>query len=57
MPLTSPPRTILDLAAVLESEDLERLVAEASYRRLASERELRDQLERSPGRRGNVGWT
>jgi very-short-patch-repair endonuclease len=41
---TSPPRTILDLAAVLDPEDLERLVAEASYRRLASEHELREQL-------------
>lgn len=54
MPLTSPPRTILDLAAALASEDLEGLVAEASYRRLASERELRAQLERRPGRRGTA---
>jgi len=53
MPLTSPPRTILDLAGELGPHDLERLVAEASYRRLASERELRDQLERNPGKRGN----
>jgi very-short-patch-repair endonuclease/predicted transcriptional regulator of viral defense system len=54
IPLTSPPRTILDLAAVLGSEDLERLIAEACYRGLASERELRDQLERNPGKRGNA---
>ena len=54
MPLTSPPRTILDLAGELGSEDLERLVAEADYRRLASERELREQLERNPGKRGNA---
>jgi very-short-patch-repair endonuclease len=53
IPLTSPPRTILDLAAVLGSEDLERLIAEACYRGLASEREFRDQLERNPGKRGN----
>ena len=53
MPLTSPPRTILDLAGELDSEDLERLVAEANYRRLASLRELHDQLERNPGKRGN----
>jgi very-short-patch-repair endonuclease len=51
--LTSPPRTILDLAAELGPEDLEQLVAEASYRRLASERELHDQLERNRGKRGN----
>ncbi len=54
MPLTSPPRTILDLAGELGSEDLERLVAEANYRRLAAVRELRDQLERNPGKRGNA---
>jgi very-short-patch-repair endonuclease len=52
LPLTSPPRTILDLAAELRLEDLERVVAEANYRRLASERELRDQLARNPGKRG-----
>ena len=52
--LTSPPRTILDLAAELDLEDLERLVAEANYRRLASGRELGEQLERNPGKRGNA---
>jgi hypothetical protein len=50
--LTSPPRTILDLAAALDPERLERLVAEARYLRLASETELRGQLERNPGRPG-----
>jgi very-short-patch-repair endonuclease len=39
--LTSPPRTILDLAIVLDDEELESIVAEASYRGLASEAELR----------------
>jgi very-short-patch-repair endonuclease len=53
--LTSPPRTILDLAAELEPEDLEWTVAEASYRRLVSERELSDQLRRNPGKRGVPG--
>jgi hypothetical protein len=52
MPVTSPPRTILDLAAILDPEELERVVAEASYRRLASEAELRDQLGRYPRKRG-----
>jgi very-short-patch-repair endonuclease len=55
MPLTSPPRTIVDMAAVLDPGDLERVVGEASYRRLASESELREQLEGSPGRRGIAG--
>jgi very-short-patch-repair endonuclease len=54
MPLTSPPRTILDLAAVIDGDELERLVAEAHYRRLASEAELRQQLERNPHKRGAV---
>ena len=67
MPLTSPPRTILDLAADLGAErpalernplaasrldDLESLVAEAGYRRLATEAELRDQLDRNPRKPG-----
>jgi very-short-patch-repair endonuclease len=54
MSLTSPPRTILDLAGELGSHDLERLVAEANYRRVASAREIREQLERNPGKRGNA---
>jgi very-short-patch-repair endonuclease len=52
MLLTSPPRTILDLAARLDESDLEQAVAEASYRRLASERELRSQLKQNRGKRG-----
>jgi very-short-patch-repair endonuclease len=52
--LTSPPRTILDLASCLDLEELERLVAEAQYRRLAGDSELREQVERNPGRRGVV---
>jgi very-short-patch-repair endonuclease len=54
LPLTSPSRTILDLAAVIDGDELERVVAEAHYRRLASEAELRQQLERNPHRRGVV---
>ncbi|HMC06699.1 MAG TPA: hypothetical protein VKG89_04800 [Solirubrobacterales bacterium] len=52
--LTSPPRTILDLAHELAPEALEKLIAEAEYRRLAGRRELRDQLDRNPGKRGNI---
>jgi len=54
MRVTSPPRTICDCAALItDPYELERLVAEASYRGLASEAELSEQLERNPGRRGN----
>ena len=47
MALTSPPRTLLDIAAIVDRDQLERAVAEAQYRRLASEDELRDQLARN----------
>ena len=50
--LTSPPRTILDMAATLDLGELERLIAEAQYRHLATERELNDQLTRNPRKRG-----
>jgi very-short-patch-repair endonuclease len=54
MALTSPPRTVLDCAALIpDNYGLERLVAEANYRGLASEAELREQLDRNPGKRGN----
>jgi very-short-patch-repair endonuclease len=52
MTATSPPRTLLDLAAGIDLETLERVVAEANYRRLASDEELRVQLERYPRRHG-----
>jgi hypothetical protein len=50
--LTSPPRTILDLASLLDEEELESVVAEAAYRRLASEVELAAQLSGNEGKRG-----
>jgi very-short-patch-repair endonuclease len=52
IPLTSPPRTILDLATQLPIDELEQLVAEANYRRLARDQELREQVERNDRRRG-----
>jgi very-short-patch-repair endonuclease len=50
--LTGPPRTILDLAASYDEPDLEHLVAEAQYRKLARETELRAQLGRNLSKRG-----
>lgn len=51
--LTSPPRTLLDMAALLDDPyELEALVAEASYRNLASEHELHEQIERNRRRPG-----
>lgn len=51
--LTSPPRTVLDCAAVLDDPyELEGLVAEASFRRLASDEELSHQIARNQNRPG-----
>jgi very-short-patch-repair endonuclease len=50
--VTSPPRTILDLSCSLTAEELERVVGEAAYRRLASEAELTAQIEGNQGSRG-----
>lgn len=52
LPLTAPARTLLDLAAALNDDELGRAVNEALVLRLTSERELRDVVERSRGRRG-----
>ena len=51
--MTSPARTLLDIAAVVDAGQLERAVAEAHYRRLANEAELRDQLRRNKNKRGS----
>lgn len=51
-PLTSPPRTLLDLAASASGRELEQALAEAQRRRLASERELSTLLARHRGRPG-----
>jgi very-short-patch-repair endonuclease len=52
LPVTSPPRAILELAGSRELDALEPVVAEAHYRRLARDAELRDQVARNPGKRG-----
>jgi very-short-patch-repair endonuclease len=60
--LTSPPRTVLDMASLLVEPgaprgseglyELEWLITEAQFRGIASEHELRDQLKRNPFKRG-----
>lgn len=52
LPVTSPARTLLDLAGVLPIEALETAVAEARARRLVRDRDLAAQLVRGRGRRG-----
>lgn len=52
MPVTTPARTLLDLAATTPRRQLERLVEEAQVKRLASYGELLAVVERGSGRRG-----
>jgi hypothetical protein len=54
IPITTPARTLLDLAAVLPPHQLERAVHEAEYRRLASPLSLDALLTRHHGRRGTA---
>lgn len=52
IPITTVPRTLLDLAAVLDRRQVERAIEEAERRRLADPLSLGDLVERYPGRRG-----
>lgn len=52
IPITSPSRTIFDLAGVLHGRALERVVAQAEDLRLTSRSELRCLMPRHSGRRG-----
>ena len=52
IPLTTPARTILDLAAALTAGELEQLVARAHHRNLATAAQLRTLVARYPGRPG-----
>jgi very-short-patch-repair endonuclease len=52
VPTTAPPRTLLDLAAVLSFDDLEVAYAEARCRRLVQHRDLSALLVRTRGRHG-----
>ncbi|MFL5782799.1 MAG: hypothetical protein ACJ760_15890 [Thermoleophilaceae bacterium] len=52
VPVTSLPRTLLDLAEVLAPRRLGRAVEEAERLHLFDLRAIQDALERSPGRRG-----
>ncbi len=52
LPVTSPARTLIDLAASVTMVDLERLIAQARINRLIRPGELEKALERSAGRRG-----
>jgi very-short-patch-repair endonuclease len=52
VPITTPARTLLDLAAVASADELDRAFAEAQVLRLVDARGLEDQIARNLGRRG-----
>jgi hypothetical protein len=52
IPVTTVPRTLLDLAEVLPGDRLERAVEEADRLHLLHAKELSRMMERSPGRHG-----
>jgi very-short-patch-repair endonuclease len=52
LPLTSPARTLLDLAEERSLDELEQAVAEARRSSLVRDGELEAQVKRSPGRHG-----
>jgi predicted transcriptional regulator of viral defense system len=54
IPVTTPARTLFDLAAVVPPDQLEHAFNEAEYRRLTSPVSLDALLERYPRRRGNA---
>lgn len=52
IPITTPARTLLDLAPELRARELEAALAEAKRRRLTTDRKLLALVARYPGRRG-----
>ncbi len=52
IPVVTPARAILEIAAIIEFDRLESACAEAHAQGLAREPDLRDQVDRNPGRRG-----
>jgi very-short-patch-repair endonuclease len=52
IPVTTVPRTLLDLATALEPRQVERAIEEAETRRLDDPLSLRGLVKRYPGRRG-----
>jgi very-short-patch-repair endonuclease len=52
LPITAPPRTLLDLAEAVTERDLERALNEAFVQQLTTESQLRDTAARANNRRG-----
>jgi hypothetical protein len=54
IPVTSPARTLLDLAATLPQRDLDRITEEAQVQRRVTTRSLNEQFKRYPHHRGTA---
>jgi hypothetical protein len=54
IPVTTVPRTVLDLATVASRRQVERVLNEIEVRQLTSPLSIPDTLARHPGRRGTV---
>lgn len=52
IPVTTPPRTVIDLADRLDDQALEQMLAEARVMKLVTDGQLRQALSRLRGRRG-----
>jgi predicted transcriptional regulator of viral defense system len=57
IPVTSPARTLLDLAATLPQRELDRAVEQAQVQRQASLHSLNEQFKRYPRHRGTAALT
>jgi very-short-patch-repair endonuclease len=54
LPITTVPRTVLDIAEVLDGSSFERAVEDAFAQKRVTERQLRTLVARTPGRRGGA---
>lgn len=54
LPVTSPARTLFDLAGELDDRGLERAVGEAFVQRLVRASQIEEVIDRIPGRRGSA---
>jgi very-short-patch-repair endonuclease len=54
IPVTTLPRTLVDLTDVMDAEDLANVIHEAAFKRLFSESATREAMARAPGRKLSV---
>ena len=54
IPVTTLPRTLVDLTDVMDADDLANVIHEAAFKRLFSEAATREAMARAPGRKLSV---